>query len=79
MCVSQTWKRQIETSSVYQIIYTCSLQLLDLDVNVQSGEDDALPADGDTHGTNVVGVIGMEKSNGVCGVGVAYNSHITGR
>ncbi len=32
----------------------------------------------DSHGTNVAGTIAMEKGNGVCGVGVAYNSLITG-
>ena len=30
------------------------------------------------HGTGVAGIIGMEKNNHVCGIGVAYNSFITG-
>lgn len=32
----------------------------------------------ESHGTNVAGEVAMEKQNGVCGVGVAYNSFITG-
>ena len=32
----------------------------------------------ENHGTNVAGEIAMEKGNDVCGVGVAYNSFITG-
>ena len=47
-------------------------------MNAVTCANTAFPANGDTHGTFVAGVIGMEKSNGVCGVGVAYNSHITG-
>ena len=31
----------------------------------------------DSHGTACAGIIAMEKNN-VCGVGVAYNSRITG-
>ena len=45
-------------------------------------DDDAFPAtiDGEReeHGTSVAGEIGMEKGNDVCGIGVAYNSFITG-
>lgn len=32
----------------------------------------------DSHGTHCAGVVGMEKGNSKCGVGVAYNSFITG-
>ncbi len=32
----------------------------------------------DSHGTNVAGVIAMAKSNDDCGIGVAYQSTITG-
>ena len=32
----------------------------------------------DSHGTKCAGVIGMVKSNGYCGVGVAYESNIGG-
>jgi kexin len=44
-------------------------------------DDDFDPAPADprrNHGTNVAGQIGMEKGNGFCGVGIAYNSFITG-
>ena len=36
------------------------------------------PASGDSHGTACAGEIGMVRSNGVCGVGVAYDSKIAG-
>ena len=32
----------------------------------------------ESHGTEVAGQVAMEKGNDVCGVGVAYNSFITG-
>ena len=32
----------------------------------------------ESHGTNVAGEVAMEKGNNICGVGVAYNSFITG-
>ena len=32
----------------------------------------------DSHGTSCAGVIGMKKSNGYCGAGVAYNAGIAG-
>ena len=32
-----------------------------------------------THGTNCAGIIAMEKNNEKCGVGVAYDSKITGQ
>ena len=32
----------------------------------------------DSHGTSCAGIIAMEKSNDVCGVGVAYLSRIIG-
>ena len=32
----------------------------------------------ESHGTSCAGIIAMEKSNDVCGVGVAYRSSITG-
>ncbi len=46
-------------------------------------EDDPFPlssgnGDPDSHGTNCAGEIAMEKNNSHCGVGVAYNSQITG-
>ena len=48
-----------------------------------SRDNDAFPEVADdgsreSHGTNVAGEIAMEKSNNFCGVGVAYNSNITG-
>lgn len=33
----------------------------------------------DSHGTFSAGVVGMEKGNKKCGVGVAYNAFITGQ
>ena len=45
-----------------------------------TGVNSAFPNDpAETHGTNCAGIVGMEKSNDDCGVGVAYNAHITGR
>jgi len=52
-------------------------------------QNDFLERDGDpfpasiegvreSHGTSVAGEIGMEKGNDICGIGVAYNSNITG-
>ena len=45
-------------------------------------DDDPFPEDyvgnREEHGTNVAGAVAMEKGNDVCGVGVAYNSFITG-
>ena len=32
----------------------------------------------ESHGTYSAGVVGMEKGNGKCGVGVAFNAFITG-
>ena len=32
----------------------------------------------DSHGTNCAGVVAMERDNGYCGVGVAYDSQIGG-
>lgn len=33
----------------------------------------------DNHGTSCAGIIAMAKNNGVCGVGVAYESQIAGK
>ena len=45
-------------------------------------DDDPFPEDyvgnREGHGTSVAGEVAMEKGNDVCGVGVAYNSFITG-
>ena len=58
------------------------VKVYELDYNAINETDTASPgyADGerDSHGTSCAGIIAMEKSNGVCGVGVAYNSNITG-
>ena len=32
----------------------------------------------DNHGTSCAGIVAMAKSNGVCGVGIAYESEIAG-
>ena len=52
-------------------------------MNVLTGRFSAFPqrVDGEreSHGTSCAGIIAMEKSNRVCGVGVAYQSSITGK
>ncbi len=56
------------------------------DVSIQADvvDDDGDPypivVDGvqESHGTNCAGIIAMAKNNSYCGVGVAYNSQITG-
>ena len=54
-------------------------QITTLDLNALTGESNAFPQlVNDSHGTNCAGIIAMEKSNRVCGVGVAYQSSITG-
>ena len=61
------------------------MQLQDIDINVMTGEGDAFPGISSstgnlsTHGTYCAGIIAMEKNNNKCGVGVAYNSKITGQ
>ena len=54
----------------------------DIQYDFLSRDKDAFPErhEGmrESHGTNVAGTIAMEKGNGFCGVGVAYNSLITG-
>lgn len=43
-------------------------------------DDNANPGDSvDSHGTSCAGEIAMVKSNGYCGVGVAYESQLAGR
>ncbi len=54
-----------------------------LQIDAVGNDDDPFPisdADGnrESHGTNCAGVIAMAKNNTHCGVGVAYNSQITG-
>lgn len=42
-------------------------------------DDDVMPQRRrDNHGTSCAGVVAMAKSNGKCGVGVAYESWIAG-
>ena len=41
-------------------------------------DSDPSPSYGDSHGTACAGQISMIHANGVCGVGVAYNSKIAG-
>ena len=59
-----------------------SSQLIDQDLNAITGNDNAFPGETngerDSHGTSCAGIVAMEKSNRVCGVGVAYQSRITG-
>ena len=63
-------------------------QITDRDLNAlvdpdNDGADNAIPGvddegERDSHGTSCAGIIAMEKSNDVCGVGVAYLSRIIG-
>ena len=59
-----------------------SSQLIDQDLNAITGNGNAFPGETngvrDSHGTSCAGIVAMEKSNRVCGVGVAYQSRITG-
>ena len=41
-------------------------------------DNDPSPNFNDSHGTECAGVVSMSKSNGLCGVGVAYNAKIAG-
>ena len=55
------------------------MQARDLGYDYIHRDKDPLPTGPfDGHGTAVAGIIGMSKDNGVCGVGVAYGSTITG-
>ena len=58
-------------------------QITSLDLNALTSESSAFPqlvnGTRDSHGTSCAGIIAMEKSNDVCGVGVAYRSSITGK
>ncbi len=58
------------------------LQLKSLQNDFLDNDLDPFPATRkgrrEQHGTNSAGVVGMEKGNGKCGVGVAYHSFITG-
>lgn len=56
------------------------MQLADIDIDLVNNRSDATPIEEDSvHGTLVAGEIAMEKGNGFCGVGIAYNSFITGK
>ena len=57
------------------------VQVASLQYDFVGGDDDPFPdvSEEQQHGTNVAGVIAMEKGNGECGVGVAYNAAITGQ
>ncbi len=51
--------------------------------NTNNDDNDPFPAIGDngdpeSHGTSCAGEIAMVINNTICGVGVAYNSQITG-
>ena len=50
-----------------------------MDYDYIDNDEDPFPiSSDDNHGTNVAGVIAMEKDNGICGIGVAYQSSVTG-
>ena len=67
----------------HSVHFTITLQLADLDYNAINRTDTAFPGlyngTRSSHGTACAGIVAMEKSNDVCGVGVAYNSKITGK
>ena len=55
------------------------MQVSSLAFDYLSGDPDPFPSSPfDSHGTSVAGEIGMAKDNGVCGLGIAYQSTITG-
>ncbi len=71
--------------SIYKICYHnfALYQNSSIQADVADGDGNPFPnADGlgsrESHGTNCAGEIAMAKSNSHCGVGVAYNSQITG-
>ena len=57
-------------------------QVNDLDLDATGDSNSAFPGvvagKREAHGTSCAGIIAMEKSNNKCGVGVAYQSSITG-
>lgn len=60
------------------------MQDTDLDYNaLDTSSDHAYPeiknGTRNAHGTNCAGVIAMKKNNDKCGVGIAYESTVTGR
>ena len=62
---------------------TSTLQDSSLQLDALDNDGDPFPitgADGkrESHGTNCAGVVAMMKNNSYCGVGVAYNSQVTG-
>lgn len=62
------------------IIMLCThTQKSDLSWDFIDNDDDVMPRRSrDNHGTSCAGIVAMVKSNGVCGVGVAHESHIAG-
>ncbi len=67
----------------WSIIFTGTYQNSSIQADVVDGDGNPFPdVDGfgsrESHGTNCAGEIAMAKSNSHCGVGVAYNSRITG-
>ena len=65
------------------ILFTYQNSFFQADVTNTSSDNDPFPInDGngipESHGTSCAGEIAMEKNNTICGVGVAYNSQITG-
>ena len=67
------------------LIVTLTFTLQDSSLQLDALDDDGDPfpiinEDGvrESHGTNCAGIVAMTKNNSHCGVGVAYNSQITG-
>ena len=58
------------------------MQVSNLGYDYLDNDDSPFPSENngerDDHGTGCAGEIAMVKNNGVCGVGVAYQSSITG-
>ena len=60
------------------LLYYFSIQVSTLGWSLD-GTNDPLPVTiSESHGTSCAGEIGMQKSNGYCGAGVAYNAGIAG-
>ena len=68
--------------SSIQYFHIIILQVRSLDYDYVDDDSNPFPIElsgqREDHGTSCAGEIAMVKDNGVCGVGVAYQSSITG-
>ena len=63
------------------MILTLWLILLKASTDINGNDNDPMPQDnGDNkHGTRCAGEVAASAHNGVCGIGIAYNSSIGGK